>query len=102
VTPKPVVFSPRARADLRSIIAFLRREAGLRTARRWKEKLEAKARLIGESPLAFAEDPELGPGRRRLVVEPYLIVYEPQPSRVLILGVVHGARDLPALFADEV
>lgn len=88
-------------ARAREIVLYLRDDAGLAIAKRWAARLRDKASSIGDAPDAFALDPELGPGRRRLVVGPYLIVYEAQDTRVLIVGVVHGARDLRRVFAES-
>lgn len=71
-----VEITRRARIDLIEIGDYLERVAGKRIAFRWVERLEARALGLALQPYAGVEDSELG-GRRR---------------------VVHGARDLPALF----
>jgi plasmid stabilization system protein ParE len=44
----------------------------------------------------------MAPKRRRIVVRPYLIVYRIMSPRLIrIVRMVHGARDLPALFGAE-
>lgn len=95
-----VQLAPRARLDLIQIGDYLERESGRRIARRWIERLEAKALDLEKQPYIGAEDASLG-GRRRLVVRPYLIVYRISNNVVRVLRVVHGARDLPNLFATE-
>jgi toxin ParE1/3/4 len=95
-----VQLAPRARLDLIHIGDYLERESGKRTALRWLYRLEKKAMSLGEQPYAGAEDAYLG-GRRRLVVRPYLIVYRIENSIVRVSRIVHGARDLPTLFASE-
>lgn len=95
-----VELAPRARLDLIQIGGYLEHESGRRTALRWVERLEKKALALGKQPYAGAEDASLG-GRRCLVVRPYLIVYRISNNVVRILRVVHGARDLPNLFATE-
>lgn len=65
------------------------------------ERLEARAFGLASQPYAGAEDSELG-GRRRVVVRPYLIVYRiVSADHVRVARIVHGARDLPALFAAD-
>jgi plasmid stabilization system protein ParE len=44
--------------------------------------------------------PEFGKGRRCFLIRPYVAIYEPTPAIVMILRIVHGARDLPTLLAD--
>lgn len=96
-----VEFAPRARLDLIEIAEHLERVAGKRTAVRWIERLAAKARGLMDQPYIGAEDSELG-GRRRLILRPYLIVYRiASPDLVRVVRVVHGARDLPMLFAGD-
>ena len=58
-------------------------------------------RTLVRQPYLGAADEDLGRGRRRLVLAPYLIVYEIGPgNEIAILRIVHGARDLPTLFDD--
>ena len=93
-----VEITRRARIDLVEIGDYLERVAGKRTALRWVTRLEEKALSLAAQPYAGAEDSELG-GRRRVVVRPYLIVYRIRSNDLVsVVRVVHGARDLPALF----
>jgi toxin ParE1/3/4 len=96
-----VEIAPQARIDLIEIGDYLERVASRRTASRWVERLESRACGLAIHPYAGAEDSELG-GRRRLVVGPYLIVYVvAPPNLVRVVRIVHGARDLPALFSEN-
>jgi toxin ParE1/3/4 len=96
-----VEIAPRARLDLIEIGDYLERVAGKRTALRWVTRLEVKAMSLATQAYAGAADPELG-GRRRLVVRPYLSVYRiASNGLVRVVRIVHGARDLPAVFANE-
>jgi plasmid stabilization system protein ParE len=46
--------------------------------------------------------PELGdPTVRELIVGNYRLIHEVTPETILILGVIHGARDLAALWERE-
>lgn len=92
--------APQARLDLIEIGDYLERVAGKRTARRWVERIQAKARRLAHQPYAGAADAELG-GRRRIVVGPYLVVYWATSDVVRIVRIVHGARDLPPLFPSD-
>lgn len=97
-----VVLSSQAQTDLTRIARYLAEQAGEATARRWAEKLQLRALSLADPMLHSAPHPKLGRGRRTLTVKPYVIVYRlPRPGEVLIARVVHGARDVPALFADE-
>lgn len=94
----------KARADLDDIEAYLIREAGRMRARRMLLRLRDKIDLL-------AEFPELGPvredlgGRRVLLCRPYIAIYRLRSrgadSLVIILRIVHGARDLPTVLASD-
>lgn len=96
-----VELTRRARADLIAIGDYLERVAGRRTALRWVTRLEERALRLGRQPFAGPEDPDFG-GRRRVVVRPYVIAYRIiLAKRILVVRIVHGARDLPSLFSVE-
>jgi plasmid stabilization system protein ParE len=48
--------------------------------------------------LGRCRDEDFGPGSRSFAVGDYVIVYGVEVGEVLILRVVHGRRDLDALF----
>lgn len=96
-----VRYAPQAERDLQSIGDYLEREASPRVARRWIARLLAAAEALAEMPLIGVQDEDLG-GRRRLIVRPYLIIYRTlDDGSVRIVRVVHGARDIPSLFASS-
>lgn len=45
--------------------------------------------------------PEFAPGLRSFVAGRYLIFFRYAADRLEIVAIVHGARDLPAVFADR-
>jgi plasmid stabilization system protein ParE len=99
VSAYSVGFTATARRDLFAIAADIAEHAGRRTAGRWQAELQRRAMSLGDYPLRGAIDDDLGPNVRRLVVHPYLVIYEVRgDERIAILRIVHGARDLPTLF----
>jgi plasmid stabilization system protein ParE len=54
--------------------------------------------LAGFPHVGRARDDDFGPGSRSVAVGEYVIVYCVENVEVLILRVVHGRRDLEALF----
>jgi toxin ParE1/3/4 len=48
-------------------------------------------------PLSGADREHLAPGLRVTFHIPYAIYYRPQPEALVIIRVIHGARDLAAL-----
>ena len=84
-----------AKADLDSIFAFIAAESPSNAAgmiNRIIQRLEALERF----PLACALAPESTKSLfevRQLVVRPYRVLFWIEGRTVLVLGVVHGARD---------
>lgn len=90
-----VLYAPQARQDLAAIRSYLRAEAGVGVANRTLAQIKAKECLLCEFPKSGAPREDLHPGGRMLVMAPYVIIYEVLSTRVHILRVLHGARDLP-------
>ena len=94
-----VVLSATARADLQDIAAYIARDNKAR-ARTFVAELVDKAKALGSRPRAFALVPRYQHlGIRRRPYGNYLIYYRVEDSRVLIVHIVHGARDQEALLA---
>ena len=85
--------TPLAEADLEDIwltIALDDGAAADRLLRRIADKLERLATF----PEMGAPRPDIAPSARLLVEGSYLVLYEIEPGGVVIVRVVHGARDL--------
>jgi len=95
--------APRARADLDDIWDYLASET--RDEASADQQIDAITErfvlLAGHPHLGRARDDDLGPGRRSFPVGQYVIVYRTVGRDVHILRVVHGRRDLAALFGDR-
>jgi toxin ParE1/3/4 len=103
VTRWTVSLTVTARRDLAQVIAVIAKNAGSRTAARWRRGILDQISLLSSQPYLGAHDELLGRGRRRLILTPYLIVYEFQSANeIMILRIIHGARDLPALFEGQI
>jgi len=99
-----LLWSRQAREDLLEIYTTI----GLKNpsaAERLYNAVEAKALKLADHPRLGRRRPEIRPGARQLVLEPYLILYETHPdtergpvNEVKIVRVVHGRRDLTHLF----
>jgi toxin ParE1/3/4 len=92
-----VLVTPQAEADLQEIwltIAIDSPTAADRLLRRIGDKLD----LLAEFPEMGSPRPELTPSGRILVEGNYVILYEPSGESVVIVRVLHGARDLSDLF----
>ena len=81
-------------------------EAGPRLARRWEESVTATLLRIARAPgigsrCEFSAE-ELR-GTRRLSVDRFprhLVFYQERENEIVVLRVVHGARDLESLFSQ--
>ena len=92
----------RAAADLEDIWFYIAKESGsAEFANRLIDSITDRFLLLASYPYAGrARADDLGPGRRSFPVGEYVIVYRIRGEDVLILRVVHGHRDLEALFGD--
>lgn len=92
------VLSPYAQNDFREIKSYYIREAGREVAQMMLAELRQAIRDL-------ADRPGIGHKRTDLAaddilfwpVRSYLIVYRRQPKRIEIVGVLHGARDIPSI-----
>jgi toxin ParE1/3/4 len=90
---------PRAEADLDDIWVYVARESGsMDVANRLIDALTERFFLLTKFPQAGRKrDAEFGSGVRSFPVGEYIILYFVEGPDVLILRVVHGARDLEGL-----
>lgn len=95
-----VRLTPLAEADLEGIGDRIAERNPARAVTYVRE-LRERATRIGEFPHAGPPRPQWGEGIRVAVHGKYLIVYRVRDETVQVLRVVHGARDLDALFHAE-
>lgn len=89
-----------AEADLDAIWYYVAKESSsIEAANRLIDSISSRFLLIERHPyLGRSRDHDLGAGSRSLTAGEYVIVYDVEGEDVLILRVVHGRRDLEALF----
>jgi toxin ParE1/3/4 len=87
-----------ARADLREIRAYIAKDNPA-AARRVVERLRAQARNLAAIPGMGRSREDLRPDLLSFPVGKHVLFYRPQPGGILLVRVIHGARDLPALFS---
>jgi toxin ParE1/3/4 len=95
-----VIRRPRASADLSEIWEFIADESEER-ADRFIDRIDAKFRALAAQPMIGRERSELASGLHSLPMAPYVIFYEPLQDGVVIVRVLHGARDVDAQFEGE-
>jgi toxin ParE1/3/4 len=95
-----VRLTPEAEVDLEGIGDRIAERDPARAVTYVRE-LRERANRVGEFPHAGPPRPQWGEGIRIAVHGNYLIIYRVRDEAVQILRVVHGARDLDALFEEE-
>jgi toxin ParE1/3/4 len=92
--------APRAETDLDDIWLYVAKGSGsIEIANRLIDTITNHFVMLAGFPyVGRARDDDFGPGCRSVAVGEYVIVYCVQNQDVLILRVVHGRRDLEALF----
>jgi toxin ParE1/3/4 len=97
----------RARQDLIDVYRYLAREAGVRTSSRFFAQAEATferlARMPRLGPRYEAENPAFAETRYFPIsrFKKYLVFYLPTTRGVDIVRVLHGARDIHGILAEE-
>lgn len=92
--------APQAEADLDDIWLYTAKESGsMNVATRLIDAITSRFIFLARFPyLGRARDEDFGAGSRSASVGEYVILYCIDGQDVLILRVVHGRRDLEALF----
>jgi toxin ParE1/3/4 len=91
---------PRASADLSEIWEFIAQD-NIERADAFVDRIDEKFRALVGQPLMGRERRELGPGIRSMAMAPYVIFYEALTDGIVIVRVLHGARDVEAQFEDD-
>lgn len=92
-----LTFAPSALADLDGIADHIGQD-NPDAAGRFVRKIKETCRLIAGRPLMGRARNDLLPELRSFPVGNYLLFYDVTSGGVEIVRVVHGSRDLPAVF----
>ena len=95
-----LVFTPLAEQDLEAIADYIAVDNPVR-ALSFVRELRAQCQRIALNPSGYRLRQELGDGIRSCVHGNYVIFFESDPDAVLIVRILHGARDIPAVFGVE-
>lgn len=91
---------PLAAADVLEIWDYIA-EVSIEQADRWVDRLDEKLGLIARQPLMGRVRDELAVDIRSFPFGRYVIFYVPIEDGIDVVRVLHGARDIDAIFADE-
>jgi plasmid stabilization system protein ParE len=95
---RPYRLTPEARLDLLSLWEFIARD-NISAADRVAERLANAFRSLARFPRKGHARSDLHTSDEVLFwpVGSYVVVYRPEPKPILIVRIIHGARDLDAL-----
>ena len=91
---------PLAAADIFEIWDYIADDS-LVAADRWVDRLDEQFGLLATQPLMGRARDELAPGVRSFSFGRYVIFYAPLDDGIDVVRVLHGARDIDAVFGDE-
>ncbi len=94
MTPRPVIVSPEAEADIDALTDRLIAKAGHERARVWSGRIIAQLERLAHFPDSGASRPRLGKSFRIVVVWPFVMIYRSDEDAVRLLRVVHGRRKI--------
>lgn len=98
---RKVIWSFEATADLESLAEYIARDSTFYAAS-FVQKVLDMSRSLNEFSERGRIVPEVGnPDIREIFVKEYRLIYSIKESRVVILGLIHGKRDLKALWEKE-
>ena len=98
--PRPVVFAPEARDDLRNLYDYLADAADPVTAFAYVNRIEAFCRALATAPGRGHKRDDIRPGLRILGFERRVtIAFTAGPERVTILRLFYAGRDWERSFS---
>ena len=95
-----VVRRPRASADMSEIWEFIA-EDNIASADAFVDRIDLKFQALAAQPLMGRQRDDLAAGLRSVPMSPYVIFYEAMSDGVVIVRVLHGARDIEAQFEQD-
>jgi len=91
---------PLAEADIIEIWDYIADDS-IDAADRWVDRLDEQLGLLAEQPMMGRSRDELSPGVRSFPLGRYVIFYAPLDDGIDVIRVLHGARDVDAVFKPE-
>jgi toxin ParE1/3/4 len=91
---------PLAETDIREIWDYIA-DDNLAAADRWLDHLDEQFRVLATQPMMGRVRDELAPGARSFPFGRYVVFYVPLDDGIDVVRVLHGARDIDAVFNPE-
>lgn len=93
-------FTPLAEQDLEDIADYIALDSPGR-ALGFVGELRVQCQRIARNPLIHRRRPELGDDIRSCAYGRYVIFFEMDQDALVILRILHGARDIAAIFSTD-
>ena len=91
---------PLAETDILEIWDYIADDS-LTAADRWVDQLDEQFRVLATQPMMGRARDELAPGVRSVPFGRYVVFYMPLNDGIDVVRVLHGARDIDAVFNPE-
>ncbi|MEF2253041.1 type II toxin-antitoxin system RelE/ParE family toxin [Ralstonia solanacearum] len=95
-----LAITPLAEQDLESIADYIAQDNPAR-AFTFVRDLRGQCERLVLNPPGYRLRPELGDGMRSCTYGRYVIFFVATPDEVIVIRILHGARDLPAVFHPD-
>jgi toxin ParE1/3/4 len=89
-----------ARRDINAIVGYIAKDSP-KASEQFANNLARKFTALADAPLIGREQDDYGVGIRTFPFGNYMIFYRPAKDGVVIVRVLHGARNLPETFKAE-
>ena len=91
---------PLAETDILEIWDYIADDS-LAAADRWVDHLDEQFRVLATQPMMGRARDELAPGVRSFPFGRYVVFYVPLDDGIDVVRVLHGARDIDAVFNPD-
>ena len=90
---------PAASEDLRDIWRYVALD-NPESADHLLDSILTKLNMLADNPMLGRARADLAPALRSFTFRQYVLLYEPEPGGVLLIRVLHGARDIARALLD--
>jgi toxin ParE1/3/4 len=93
-----VIWAPKAKQDLREVWRYYSRVASPEIADKLLRDIDRAGERLAQQALLWRARDDVMPGLRSVLVHPYIVFYRLTDTSVEIARVIHGRRNLAAIF----
>lgn len=95
-----VLLTPQAEESRLALWRYIAQDSADH-ADRQIDRIDEKCRRYAHQPLMGDSRPDLGTEVRCFPVDSQVVIYRPLDDGILLLLVIHGARDIPRVFRES-